>query len=78
MGKETPYKDFEFKPFTCSLCMTHHINLLYVVLTGQFSIYIYMVICMLSFMSKHITGALNLLSDILVKAENKIYDIFNI
>lgn len=52
--------------------------LLYAILTGVFSLEIYVVICLLSFLSKHITGALNLISELLVKAENKIYDIFNI
>lgn len=73
--KDKPYRDFQLKPFDCSLCMSHHIMLLYVILTGQFSIYIWLLICGLSYMTKHFTALLRLVSDAISKAENKIDDI---
>lgn len=75
VGKNIPYKDFPFKPFECSLCMTHHTLVIWALITGNFSVYIYMVICILSFLSSNITGFLRLIKDMLIKAENKIGDI---
>jgi hypothetical protein len=75
VGKKTPYKYFPLKPFDCSLCMTHHTLVIWALITGNFSVYIYMVICILSFLSSNITGFLRLIKDMLIKAENKIGDI---
>ena len=73
--RDKPYKNFQLKPFDCSLCMTHHICLLFALITGQFSLLIWMYICGLAMMAKVIRGALVLVSDILIKAINKIEDI---
>lgn len=75
VGKDKPYKGFQFKPFDCSLCMTHHICLLFALITGQFSLMVWMYICGLAMLSKVIRGALVMVSDILIKAINKIEDI---
>lgn len=70
-----PYQDFQLKPFTCSLCMSHHCMLIYVICTGQFSFPMWAVICLISYSSIHIRAILELVSDILIKAENKVNDI---
>lgn len=75
LEKDIPYQGFQLKPFDCSLCMTHHICLLFALITGQFSLLIWMYICGLSLLSKGIGGALRLISDIVLRVENKIEDI---
>lgn len=74
-GKDKPYKDFNFKPFDCSLCMSHHCMFIWALCTGNLSLPIYAVICGLSFLSSNITGFMSLIKDLLIKAENKIEDI---
>lgn len=32
--KGKPYQDFDFRPFQCSYCMTHHIGLIYLLIAG--------------------------------------------
>lgn len=75
--KDKPYREFSLKPFDCSLCMTHHICLLYAIISGSFSLPIWAFICGLSFLTPQIKGLLRLVSDIWIKAENKIYDILD-
>lgn len=43
-----PYKGFSFKPWTCSLCMTHHIGLLYLIIWGKFSLLLYVLLLLLA------------------------------
>ena len=73
--KDRPYKEYQFKLLDCSLCLTHHICLLFALLTGQFSLLVWMYICGLSMLTKVIKGLMVLVSDILIKCENKIEDI---
>lgn len=75
--KDRPYVDFKLKPFDCSLCMTHHICLLYALISGQFSLLMWMFICVVAFLTPQIKGLLRLVSDMLVKAENAVYDILD-
>lgn len=49
-------KDVTLKPFDCSLCMTHWICLLYLVITN-FSLELYLFVCALSFMTPLISYA---------------------
>ena len=72
-----PYRDFEMRIPFCSLCMTHHICLLYALICGQFSLLIWLFICLLSFFTPQIKGVLRVVSDMMIKAENKIYDILD-
>lgn len=70
-----PYQDFSLKPFDCSLCMSHHIMVIWALCTGNFNLFIWMVICIISYFSIHIRAILETISDMLTKAENKINDI---
>ena len=74
-GKNKPYQDYQLKPFDCSLCMSHHTMVIWALCTGQFSLFVWLVICLLSYLSIHIKALLELISDLLTKAENKINDI---
>lgn len=70
-----PYQDFQMKFPFCSLCMSHHIMVIWVLCNGNFNLYIWMLICIISFLSKHIKALLEIISDVLTKTENKINDI---
>lgn len=74
-GKDKPYKDFSMKFPFCSLCMSHHCMVIWLLCTGHFSLIMWMVVCLISFSSIHIKALLETISDMLVKAENKINDI---
>lgn len=72
--KNKPFQDFSFKPFDCSLCMCHHILFLYLLISGEFSIYTYCFVCLLSFQSANITNLLICLNDLITKITNKIFN----
>lgn len=76
--KGVPYRDFSLKPFDCSMCMTHHICVLFALVSGFFSLEIWMFICVLSLLTRQIKGVLELVGDVLIKAENKIRYILDI
>lgn len=42
----------DIKPFTCSLCMTHHVCVIYALCVGQFSLPVWVFICLCAFMAK--------------------------
>lgn len=37
-GRKTPYKEYSFKPFDCSLCMTWWSGIVYLLFTGNLSV----------------------------------------
>ena len=73
-GKKTidlSYK-LSLKPFSCSLCMTHHLGLLYLLILGEFTILNYGYICLLAYMTT-VSGNLFLnIKDFLTRIINKI------
>lgn len=74
-GKHKPFQDFEMKIPFCSLCMVHHTLLIYLLCTHSFTIWNYAIVCGLSFLSSNIAGLMRLVKDLLIKTENKLYDI---
>lgn len=74
-GKDKPYQDFPMKFPFCSLCMSHHIMVIWALCTGNFNLFIWVAICIISFLSIHIRAFLETISDMLTKAENKINNI---
>lgn len=75
--KDRPYQEFRLKPFDCSMCMTHHICVIYALICGQFSLPIWLFICVVAFLTPQIKGVLRLVSDVFIKAENMIYNILD-
>jgi len=60
------------KPFLCSLCMTHHICLIYILIIGKFSIALWGYVCLLSFLTPVWYNILVGLRDFLIKITNNI------
>ena len=75
--KQQPYQDFNLKPFDCSLCMSHHIMLIYLLCTSQCTLFNYVLVCILSFISANITGLLYCLKDWFVVLESKLNNLIN-
>ena len=68
-------EDVRLKPFECSLCMTFWCGILYLILTAQLSLISLLMISMLSFFSKNVTGFLRWTQEALVALEDKLYDL---
>jgi len=66
------------KPWLCSLCQTHHICLLYIIFTGQFSLYLWGYICLLAWLTPVTKDILILLREFILKALDAISIYFNI
>jgi len=62
---DKPYKDFEFKPFGCSLCMTFWTGLIYLLITHSFTIPYIAYVCLLAFLASTTASLLQLLKDAL-------------
>ena len=73
--KDKPFQDFEMKFPFCSLCMSHHIMLLYLLFSSEFSILNYLLVCILSLCSSVITSLLITFKDFLIFFNNKLNDI---
>lgn len=68
-------ENIKLKPFECSLCMTFWIGLLYLILIGSFTLPNIQIVCILSLISKNITGLMRLLQEALVALEDRLYDL---
>lgn len=53
------------KPIDCSLCMTHWCGLLYIILTGQFSLVHWAVVCAFSLLALPLGQLINTTIDLL-------------
>lgn len=57
------YRDFEFKPWACSFCMTHHIGLLYLIFSGRITLLLYVILLLLCFFTPTTKNILILVRD---------------
>lgn len=73
MSKITGKKVTEFKPFTCSLCMTFWVGLVYIIING-FSLWNLALVCLCSLLSMPIGNLLQGLKFILTKLIDKLND----
>lgn len=68
-------ENIRLKPFECSLCMTFWIGLIFLILTAQLSLINVLMVCLLSFLSKNVTGLLRWIQEALVALEERLYDL---
>lgn len=66
------------RPFSCSFCMCHHLSLLYIILTGHFSLALWALIFIISYMTPIIKDILIFLKDISSQMITIMYKIFGI
>ena len=70
-----PKADYRIKPFDCSLCATWWTGLIYIICTGQFSIFLVAYLLFLAVMTPVAKDIIILIKDICIFIINKIYDI---
>lgn len=75
-GSKTPFVDFDMKIPFCSLCMTHHILLIYVIVIGRFSLGIWALICLIACFTPIIKDIILLTRDFLGWIIDRAYNIF--
>lgn len=68
---EREYKDFNLKPFDCSLCMTFWVGLIYIIITG-FSIWLLLWVCFCALISNVLGDIMLMIKDLLIKGIDKI------
>jgi hypothetical protein len=61
---------FSLRPFSCSLCMTFWSGLLYLAVTGHFTLYGIAAVCLASYMTPTIADGLLLLRDLMGRLFN--------
>ena len=61
------------KPFSCSLCLSFWCNLIYLLIIHQFTLPYILIVSILSFFSKNISGFLLWIRELMVKIETLLY-----
>lgn len=69
-------KPIYIKPFSCSFCMSHWLNLIYILCLGKFTIFNYMVILLLSTATPLIKDTIILITELIKKILNGTYERF--
>ena len=67
----------KLKPFTCSLCLSFWVGLIYLLITSQFTILMIGYVCLLAFLTPIIGDALVMIKDVLNKIINIVYKLID-
>ena len=67
----------KLKPLTCSLCLSFWVDLIYLLITSQFTIIMIGYVCLLSFLTPIIGDILVMIKDVLNKIINLIYKLID-
>lgn len=76
-GKNKEYRDFDFRPFSCSLCSSWWAGIIYLCFTGFTWEMVAYVAC-LSYLTPVFKDALLFVKDLLIKIINDLYCIFGL
>ena len=69
--------NISLKPFSCSLCMTFWIGLIYLLILRAFTIPNIAYVCMLAYLTPHLKAILLYIKEFLIWIENKFYKIID-
>lgn len=69
--------DYRLKPLDCSLCMTFWSGLIYLLVTGNFTLPFITVVCLLACFSGLIKSSILLIEDTVVKIIKVIYKLID-
>lgn len=72
------YRDFDFKPLSCSFCMTWWTSLFYLIIAGEWTLSLTAFSLIIAFMTPTIKDVLILIKDFITKMIETIYDYFNL
>lgn len=67
------WRNLSLKPLDCSLCLTFHTGWIYLLIVGQFTLFNFAFVCLLSLLSANITDLLQLTKDIITYITSLIY-----
>ena len=73
-----PYRDFDFKPWSCDYCMTHHIGLLYLLIVGKWSLLAYAILLALCFFAPLLKDIFIFVKDLITKLLDLLYTLFKL
>lgn len=73
-----PYRDFDFKPWSCDYCMTHHIGLLYLLIMGKWSLLAYTILLILCFLAPLLKDVFIFIKDLIIKLIDCLYALFKL
>jgi hypothetical protein len=66
-------KEIKDKPFFCSLCMTHHIGVLYLLIAGHFTLFNWLFVCLFAFLTPIIKEIFYLLNALMLTIIDYLY-----
>lgn len=69
-----PYQDFTLKPIDCSFCMTHHLGLIYLLLTKELTLITYTFLLLIAFSTPIIKDLFVLFKDLMGRLMDGIYN----
>ncbi len=72
-GGKMKDSNYDLKPFSCSLCMTFWVGIIYLFCTGNFTLPYFGFVCFLSCFSGIIKSTILLVEDIIIKIIQLIY-----
>lgn len=76
-GNKKEYRDFDLKPFTCSLCATWWAGILYLCFTG-FSWEMVAYVALLSYLTPIMKDMMIFVKDLMIKIIDELYYIFKV
>lgn len=72
---DKPFKDYNLKPFDCSLCMTWWAGLVYIAVNGCLDLPHIALVALMAYMAERVKEALELVSDIFGTTIDKLKEI---
>lgn len=63
------------KPFSCSLCLTFWIGLIWLIVQGEVTLFNIMAVCLLSALTEQITNAITLFKQLIARLQDAIQDL---
>ena len=69
--------DYQLKPIDCSLCTTFWTGLIYLFVTGNFTLPYIAIVCLFAYFSSIIKNAILLIEDVIIKIIQLIYKLLD-
>jgi hypothetical protein len=63
------------KPFSCSLCLTFWVGLIWLIVQGEVTLFNIMAVCLLSALTEQITNTITLFKQLIARLQDAIQDL---
>lgn len=77
-GDKREFRDFDMRPIGCSFCTFHWIGLIYLLISGEFTLLTYMVVVLMSLFTPIFKDIMILAKDFSMKIIDVIYEFFGL